>query len=247
MGKGPVFCPMGLEQNVKWSQLTSPRGSHAQRTGGLSVGGVEGVGGVGVQEHRLALPASRAATLWALLCGYLDRTLWRWSGILCFQSRKSDLCKQSPEALQTWRSLQEGDLKLYRRTIGGWPGPGQPWRRLPAEVCFHPSPQPAGQSSRWRKGPQKDRSAHPFTGVPVRRGVGGPQLQHTPRQPQRLPACLPACRGAQSNTFLHLLTWMLRQALHLQVKRQSPVTGNVSQNSRLGFNNLLSMLHRRET
>lgn len=227
MGNGPVFCSIGLEQNVKWSRLTSPRGSHAQRTGGLSVGGVEGVGGVGVQEHRLALPASRAATRWALLCGYLDRTLCRWSDILCFQSRKSDLCKQSPEALQTWRSLQEGDVKLYRRTIAGWPGPGQPWRRLPAEVCFHPSPQPAGQSSRWHKGPQKDRSAHPFpegTEVLIPSQVSlsdkGRGQGTAPTHPQA--ATTPACLGAQSNTFLHLLTWMLRQALHLQVKRQSP-------------------------
>lgn len=43
-----------------------------QRSRELSMGGV---GGAGVQGHRLALPSSRAATFWALLCCCMDRTL----------------------------------------------------------------------------------------------------------------------------------------------------------------------------
>lgn len=176
--------------------------------------------------------------LWALLCCYLGRTFWRWSDILCFQSRKSDLCKQSPEALQTWRSLQEGEVKLYRRTIGGWPGPGQPWRRLPAKGMFSSQPPacraelPVAQRS--PKG-QKRSSLH---GVLL--SDRGAQLQHTPRQHN-------PCPKARSNTFLQLLTWMLRQALHLPLRCKHDSDRECGQNSRLGFNTLLSMLHRRGT
>lgn len=154
----------------------------------------------------------QAATLWALLCCYLDRTFWRWSDILCFQSRKSDLCKQSPEALQTWRSLQEGEVKLYRRTIGGWPGPGQPWRRLPAKAMFSSQP-PACRAElqvaqRSQKG-QKCSSLHGCCCQTVGHSFNTPPGSHNP------------CPEAGSHTFLQLLTWMLRQTLHLQVKMQS--------------------------
>lgn len=227
-----VFGSICLEQNVKWSPLTSPEEA-MPRGVGTPCGrrGVSGrSGGAGAQAGPAFLGGSH--TLGPPLL-YLDRNLWRWSDIFCFQSRKSDLCEQSPEALHTWRSQQEGEVKLYRKTMGGRPGARSALQKASSKgyVCV-PAPSLQGRAPGGTKIPKGTEvlipslevtEAHPFTVVTVIRQ-----------------------RGHSSNTPPGSTT----PALELGPTRLRCKAGSdreSGQNSRLGFNSLPSMLRRRET
>lgn len=154
---------------------------------------------------------SRVALLWVLLCCNLVYILWRWLVV----NRYTLFPKQEKRPFQAkpGRHFRLGEpcrpesfnFQGKAKQKEGSPAPGQSQRRLLAKgYGFTPASEPAGQSSRRHKHPQKGRLAGAF--MPSRLQGIAPGLSKTPTHPQ---AARALAQEPSPTSFRQLVTWVL--------------------------------------
>lgn len=154
---------------------------------------------------------SRVALLWVLLCCNLVYTLWRWLVVnrytLFPKQEKRPFQAKPGQHFRLGEPCRPGSFNFpgKAKQKEGSPAPGQSQRWLLAKgYGFTPASEPAGQSSRRHKHPQKGRLAGAF--MPSRHQGLAPGLSKTPKHPQ---AARALAQEPSPTSFRQLVTGVL--------------------------------------